>query len=142
MEGKGINDEQRKCVMGQAGEKRRSRSRSKIYRQNQHYPHEMLLWWCGNSEYGRVCSLCFWSLAQIFLGTRIEQPESFLGLSFPYLYAPLGFTTCLSSCQHFLVASGLINTVNVHLVTCRSPALASVVVAAVDHTSELLFSVL
>ena len=42
----------------------------------------------------------------------------------------------------FLVAGGLINTVNVHLVTCRSPALASVVMAAADHTSELPSSVL
>lgn len=112
--------------MGQAGEKGRSQSRSKIYRQNQHYPHETLLWWCGNSKYGCVCSLCFWGIAQIFLRSRIEQLEGCLGLNFLYLCAP-GFVTCPSSCWHFLVASGLVNIVNVHLVTCRSPALASVV---------------
>lgn len=100
------------------------------------------IWQCGNSKYGSVRSLCFWSTAQIFLGSRIEQPESFLGLSFPYVYAPVGFTTCPSSCQRFLVASGVIKIVSVHLVTCRSPALASMVKAAADHTSELLFSVL
>lgn len=147
--GKALSDEQRNCIMGQAGEKRTSQSRSKIYRQNQHYSHETLLWSCENSKYGSVeiqnmalHSLCFWSTAQIFLGSRIEQPESFLGLSFPYVYAPLGFTTCPSSCQCFLVASGVIKIGSVHLVTCRSPALASMVKAAADHTSELLFSAL
>lgn len=52
--GKELSDEQRNCIMGQAGEKRTSQSRSKIYRQNQHYPHETLLWSCENSKYGSV----------------------------------------------------------------------------------------
>lgn len=78
--------------------------------------------------------------AQIFLGSWIRQPERSPGLSFPDLHAPLGFMTCSSSCQHFLLARVLISTVNVCPVTCRSPTSAFVVMAAADHT-KLLFSV-
>lgn len=50
------------------------------------------------------------------------------------IYAPLGFMACFSSCQHFLVVIGLINTVNVHPVLWRCPCRCC---DCCSHTPEL-----
>lgn len=61
----------------------------------------MQLWWCGNFKIWLYVLPCFWNIPQILLGSRTEQSESFPGLSFLNICAPLGFMTSLSSCQHF-----------------------------------------
>lgn len=97
----------------------------------------MQLWQCGNFKIWLYVLPCFWNIPQIQLESRTEQSEIFLGLSFLYIYAPLGFMISFTSSQHFLVAIGLIITVDVRPILWRCPALDAVVVIGLITTVDV-----